>query len=208
MDSWFDIKVRGMMGDDESDTKEIVILNRIVKWTKLGIEYEADPKHRRIILEYFGLDRDSRRVLSSNGDKEDKWEPGDDEVLDRGEAKLFRGMAARLNFLSLDCPNLQFAVKQCSKEMSRPVRGSWKRLKKVARYLVGVEKVVWEFAFQDEARYCWVCSDSDWGGDRKDRKSTSGGVWMLGDHCIKTWSATQGPYALSSAEAEFYAMVP
>ena len=30
---------------------------------------------------------------------------------------------------------------------------------------------------------------------------------MLGDHCIKTWSASQGPYALSSAEAEFYAMI-
>ena len=30
---------------------------------------------------------------------------------------------------------------------------------------------------------------------------------MLGDHCIKTWSATQGAYALSSAEAELYAMV-
>eukprot|EP00973_Karenia_brevis_P020664 2837740-Karenia_brevis.AAC.1 len=30
---------------------------------------------------------------------------------------------------------------------------------------------------------------------------------MLGGHCIKTWSATQGAYALSSAEAELYAMV-
>ena len=30
---------------------------------------------------------------------------------------------------------------------------------------------------------------------------------MLGDHCIKTWSATQGAYALSSAEAELYGMV-
>eukprot|EP00973_Karenia_brevis_P085220 11828372-Karenia_brevis.AAC.1 len=28
-----------------------------------------------------------------------------------------------------------------------------------------------------------------------------------GGHCIKTWSATQGAYALSSAEAELYAMV-
>ena len=41
----------------------------------------------------------------------------------------------------------------------------------------------------------------------RDRKSTSGGAWMLGNHCIKTWSASQGPYALSSAEAEFYAMI-
>merc|ERR1712046_163593 len=52
-----------------------------------------------------------------------------------------------------------------------------------------------------------VLADSDWGGNVKDRKSTSGGVWMLGNHCIKTWSASQGPYALSSAEAEFYAMI-
>ena len=30
---------------------------------------------------------------------------------------------------------------------------------------------------------------------------------MLGGHCIKTWSATQQAYALSSAEAELYGMV-
>ena len=30
---------------------------------------------------------------------------------------------------------------------------------------------------------------------------------MMGAHCIKTWSATQGAFALSSAEAEFYAMI-
>ena len=50
-------------------------------------------------------------------------------------------------------------------------------------------------------------SDSDWGGRPGSRKSTSGGVWMIGSHCIKTWSSTQGSFALSSAEAEFYGMV-
>ena len=30
---------------------------------------------------------------------------------------------------------------------------------------------------------------------------------MLGKHSIKTWSASQGAIALSSAEAEFYAMI-
>ena len=30
---------------------------------------------------------------------------------------------------------------------------------------------------------------------------------MLGKHCVKTWSSTQGAVALSSAEAEFYAMI-
>ena len=50
-------------------------------------------------------------------------------------------------------------------------------------------------------------ADSDWGGRHGSRKSTSGGLVMLGKHCIKTWSSTQGAVALSSAEAEFYAMI-
>jgi hypothetical protein len=80
-------------------------------------------------------------------------------------------------------------------------------LKKVARYLVGREAVVWQFRWQEESAESHVFTDSDWGGSKKDRKSTSGGVWMIGGHAIKTWSATQGAYALSSAEAELYGMV-
>ena len=30
---------------------------------------------------------------------------------------------------------------------------------------------------------------------------------MLGKHCVKTWCAAQGAYALSSAEAELYGMI-
>ena len=33
MDSWFDIKVRGIWGGCSTDHKEIVILERIVRWT-------------------------------------------------------------------------------------------------------------------------------------------------------------------------------
>ena len=50
-------------------------------------------------------------------------------------------------------------------------------------------------------------ADSDWGGRVGSSRSTSGGAIKLGSHCIKTWSSTQGAIALSSAEAEFYAMI-
>ena len=93
---------------------------------------------------------------------------GDDEELDKVEAKAYRGLVARLNFLDQDCPDLQFPVKQVSREMANPVRGSWKRLKKVCMYLIGREKVVWKFAYQDRQKYADVYADSDWGG----RKST------------------------------------
>ena len=206
MAEWFEIKVRGILGDGLEDVKQIVILGRLVKWTPEGIEYEADPKHRRFILDYFGFDSGSR-ILSCNGDKEDQVEDWEDELLQKEEATQYRGLAARFNFLSLDSPDLQFVCKPACRDMARPTRGSWKKLKKCARYLLCRDRIVWQFGWQDEARYSHLSTDSDWGGIARDRKSTSGGLWMIGNHCIKTWSATQGPYALSSAEAEFYAMI-
>ena len=110
----------------------------------------------------------------------------------KDEATVFRGVAARANFLSLDCPDLQFPVQQMKSEMAKPMVGSWKRMKKIARYLINSKRVIWHFK-------CHVCGDNDWGGRTGSRKSTSGGVWMIGGHCIKTLSVTQGAYALSSA---------
>ena len=66
---------------------------------------------------------------------------------------------------------------------------------------------MWKFGWQEEGQGLVARADSDWGGSREDRKSTSGGVLVLVAHCIMTWSSTQGAIALSSAEAEFYAMV-
>ena len=50
-------------------------------------------------------------------------------------------------------------------------------------------------------------TDSDWAGDLRTRKSVWGGVSMHGTHMIKTWATGQGAVALSSIEAELYAMV-
>ena len=41
------------------DDKHVVILGRHVRWIADGIEYEADPKHRKLIMEHFGFDDDS-----------------------------------------------------------------------------------------------------------------------------------------------------
>ena len=55
--------------------------------------------------------------------------------------------------------------------------------------------------------YLDVFSDSDWAGDKKTRRSTSGGVASICGGGIKSWASTQGSIALSSGEAEYYAMV-
>ena len=207
MQSWFPIKIRAMIGGEIQDDKEVVILNRLLRWTPSGLEYEADPRHRSVLLEHFGLNGGNVRGLTQNGSKMETYDSYESEYLEGKDATMFRALTARLNYLSLDCPDLQFPIKQCSREMSNPMLGSWKPMKKIVRYLVNRKSVVWTFEWQTEQRTSYLMTDSDWGGNSKDRRSTSGGVWMIGNHCIKTWSATQGAYALSSAEAELYAMI-
>jgi hypothetical protein len=60
VESWFEIKVRAVLGWEVGDDKEVVILGRVVRWTREGLEYEADPKHRRMVLESFGFEESTR----------------------------------------------------------------------------------------------------------------------------------------------------
>eukprot|EP00973_Karenia_brevis_P001171 160058-Karenia_brevis.AAC.1 len=72
-----------------------------------------------------------------NGDKEDRVEEWEEEFLRKREATEYRGLTSRLKFMSLDWPELQFPIKQCSRDMANPKVVSWRTLNKVARYLVG-----------------------------------------------------------------------
>jgi hypothetical protein len=67
--------------------------------------------------------------------------------------------------------------------------------------------VVWKYGWQGRKEELEVYTDSDWAGCRKTRRSTSGGVVMVGRHVVKTWSRTQKVVALSSGEAEMIAAV-
>ena len=66
------------MGADKGDDKEVVILGRTVRWIDSGIEFEADKRHREILLSKFGLDQ-SCKSLVNNSDKDGKEEEGDRE---------------------------------------------------------------------------------------------------------------------------------
>ena len=122
---------------------------RKVVWGESGITYEADPKHRELVFEFFGF-CGKTKVSKYNGHKEEREVECEGEALGKEEGTAFRAVAARLNYLSLDCPDLQFPIKECSREMANPTRGSWAKLKKVARYMVGRQRAVWEFNWLDE----------------------------------------------------------
>jgi hypothetical protein len=204
MKKWYEVKVKARLGPEPGDDKEVDILGRRVRWTENGVEYEADPRHRRIILEQLGLEEGSKG-LTTNGKAD--TEELEEEELPGEEATSFRALAARVNYLAQDCPDIQFPAKEVCREMSKPTPASWRKLKALARFLLRRGAVVLKFGWQPDGLPILVFTDSDWAGCRRTRKSTSGGAIMIGGHCIRTWSTTQAPIALSSAEAEYYAMV-
>ena len=64
MGKWYTIKVRGILGPDLEDLKEIRILNRTVRWTSEGIEYEADDKHAKTIVAGLNLGEGVRYTVA------------------------------------------------------------------------------------------------------------------------------------------------
>ena len=107
---WYEVKIRAVLGDRQSDDREITILGRQVRWLEDSVEVEADAKHADIIKEGFGLVRGSNGLSSPCVREDDVG--GEDGELTKAEQKEYRGLAARANYLAQDRLDLQFAVKE------------------------------------------------------------------------------------------------
>ena len=107
--------------------------------------------------------------------------------MDDKEARRFRALAARLNYLAGDRPDLLFASKCICKNMARPRSADWLALKRVGRYLKGATRKVQQFHRAGDDTNLHGYADSGWAGDRQNMKSTSGGVIMRSGHCMKAW---------------------
>ena len=180
MGSWYEVKVRARLGPDANDDREATLLGRIIRWNDWGVSCEADPKHRAMVLEALGLEESSKSLVA----------PGSKEEFPETETAKsdtqFRAIVARINYMAADMPDIQFASKEVCKEMATPTAHSWMRLKRLGRYLVGRTRALWKFPWKCGVGKWRVFTGSDWAGDTKTRKSTSGGLILLGDHCLKT----------------------
>ena len=189
------------IGPAEGDAKEARVLNRIVRWTDQGLEYEADPRQVEKIIASLGLER--AKPVGTPGVKQTTEMVNNDQALKEDKHTRFRAVAARGNYVGPDRPEVQYATKEVCRWMSAPTEGGVAALKRLGRYLEGHKRLVFEYPWQ-EAKGFEIYSDTDWAGCVKTRKSTSGGCMMMGSHLIKSWSSTQGLVSLSSGEAEFY----
>ena len=120
---------------------------------------------------------------------------------------MYRGIVARMNYLGQDRTDIQNTIKELGKDLAGPTNHSIVKAKRLMRYLKGAPRLTILYNYQSNPGRISAWSDSDFAGCEKSRKSTSGGVLMHGNHLIKSWSVNQSVIALSSGEAEYYALV-
>ena len=204
MKEHYELTTQPRVGPAPQDAKEAVVLNRIVRWTTSGVEYEADPRQVEKLLAECGLT--GSNSVATPGVRLGFAELEGDKPLSKSQFTAFRGAAARANYLAADRIDCQFAAKEICRWMSAPTESSWQGLRRLCRYLAGLPRLVFKYDRQD-ADSIDVYTDTDWAGCPRTRKSTSGGCVLLGKHTIKTWSSTQASVSLSSGEAEFNGVV-
>ena len=119
----------------------------------------------------------------------------------------WRALATRSNYLALDRPDMQYAVKEICHGVTATTRRHQQVLYRLGRYLAPQGRTIWWFAFQGQEE-TQAYSDSDWAGCRKTCRSKSGGALMHGRHCANARSSNQKSVALISyGEAELLAAV-
>ena len=200
----YELRKGGRIGPGREDAKEGRVLNRVIRWTSEGIEYEADPRQAEKLIEAIGLEGANSCVTPGLKALPEQIEQ--EQPLEKAEHTLFRRHAACSNYLSADRLDVQYAAKEICRWMSAPTDLSIVALRRLVRYLVGRKRLIYKYPWQSaDTLECY--SDTDWAGCPRTRKSTSGGVLMFGSHVIKSWSSTQPSISLSSGEAEYYGVV-
>ena len=56
LEAKYELKKGGRLGPGKDDAKEITVLNRVLRWTDKGVEYEAVPRQAERLFEGLGLD--------------------------------------------------------------------------------------------------------------------------------------------------------
>jgi hypothetical protein len=194
-------EVKGDIMSDEC--KQLKFLGRVISQDSEGFYWEEDPKHRRILLEEWGLTTCKGAATPVSVEKD----LAGDVEMESTEATRYRRGVARVNYLAQDHPDLAVAASLLSRSMAKPMVGDEVRLKRTLRYLKSHPTCRLEYKWQEAPTAITLLTDSDWAGDVQTRRSTSGVVIQMGRHLLQFSSKLQKTVALSSGEAELNALV-
>jgi len=122
------------------------------------------------------------------------------------DATMYRSLVGSLRYLVHMRPDIAFAVGYVSRFMEKPQQEHLVAVKHLLRYIAGMVDygIVYSKLLSGDTRLMGY-SDSDWGGDADERRSTAGVIFFLGRLPVTWQSQKQKSVALSTCEAEYVA---
>lgn len=116
----------------------------------------------------------------------------------------FKQLIGSLRYLTTTRPYLIYSVNLVSRYMEKPYEEHMLAEKRILRYVKGTTDYGIRYKRGGEQKLLGF-SDSDYAGDRDDRRSTSGYIFMLTGGAVSCASKKQSIVTLSTTEAEYVA---
>ncbi|CAE7358323.1 RE1 [Symbiodinium sp. CCMP2592] len=192
-------------GEASSSTSEFLGRKKIL--VEGAVVPLPNEKHINDILRMLGLEEAKPSPVPGK-----KLNLQDNKPLEGKAKETYASCVGSTTYLSQDRPDIKFACKELAKRIREPRECDMQNLKVLGRYLRGTMHVGHVTKLDEQVDpaagiplqgFC----DSDWAGDKEDRKSTSGQVIVLGGTVVETSARTQqGTPATSSGEAEVRAL--
>ena len=139
----YEITIAPRMGPGPGDAKEGRALNRAIKLHADKLTYEADPRQAERLIHECGME--GANPVGTAGTKVNFNDYENDTELPAKLHTAFRAAAARSNYLSADRIDMNFAGQEICRYMSKPGGVSWRALKRLARYLHGKPRLVYNY---------------------------------------------------------------
>ena len=93
LEARYELREDGRVGPGDDDVKDLTVLNRILRRTPEGLEYEVDPRQGEKLIESMRLDANCN-VAATPGIKPLLEQLEKDVELPAGSRTDFRGLAA------------------------------------------------------------------------------------------------------------------
>ena len=121
------------------------ILNRIIRTTTNGWEYECDPRHIEVLVEQLELVGARAAVTPGVDATAAEIEVDAHQELDGERATQYRRLVARANYIAGDRVDAHYAIKESCRDMSCPNEASWSALKRLVRFFKDRPRAVMHF---------------------------------------------------------------
>ena len=110
------------------------------------MEYEANQRHAEIAITQLDVAEGNLVITPYDDTIDSKTEDvkcrSHQDHVDDETAVIYKSVAARLNYLNPDCPDIQCAVKEVCRMMNCPTWLDYAKLKRIGSYLVGKLRLV------------------------------------------------------------------